>query len=44
MQRADPAERRRDLRLFYRGWRPTRLGKLVNRAWAWLSGLGLNQG
>ena len=37
----DPAERNRSLRLFYRGWRPSRLGKLVNRMWAWLSGLGL---
>ena len=36
----DPAERS-ILRLFYRDWRPTRLGKLVNGAWAWLSGLGL---
>jgi deazaflavin-dependent oxidoreductase (nitroreductase family) len=39
--RQDPAERRRSLRLFYHGWRPTRLGKLVNSVWAWLSGLGL---
>ncbi len=39
--RQDPAERRNDLRFFYSGWRPTRLGKLVNRVWAWLSGLGL---
>lgn len=31
----------RSLRVFYSGWRPTRLGKLVNRLWAWLSGLGL---
>jgi len=38
--RGDPAERSH-LRLFYRDWRPTRLGKLVNGAWAWLSGLGL---
>jgi deazaflavin-dependent oxidoreductase (nitroreductase family) len=37
----DPAERSSCLRLFYRNWRPTRLGRLVNRAWAWLSGLGL---
>ncbi len=36
----DPAERGH-LRLFYRDWRPTRLGKLVNRAWAWVSALGL---
>lgn len=37
----DPAERSGYLRLFYRDWHPTRLGRLVNRAWAWLSGLGL---
>jgi hypothetical protein len=39
--RLDPAEHRRSLRIFYRDWRPTRLGKLVNRFTAWLSGLGL---
>jgi len=37
----DPAERSGYLRLFYRDWRPTRLGRLVNGALAWLSGLGL---
>jgi len=37
----DPAERSGSLRRFYRDWRPTRLGRLVNGAWAWLSGLGL---
>jgi hypothetical protein len=31
----------RSLRWFYRGWRPTRMGKLVNRVFAWASGLGL---
>lgn len=36
----DPAERGY-LRLFYRDWHPTRLGKLVTRALAWVSGLGL---
>jgi deazaflavin-dependent oxidoreductase (nitroreductase family) len=36
----DPAEGGH-LRLFYRDWRPTRLGKLVNRCWARLAGLGL---
>src|SRR6516165_1009109 len=41
MPYCDPAERRASLRLFYRDWRPTRLGRLVNGAWAWLSGLGL---
>jgi F420H(2)-dependent quinone reductase len=39
--RRDPAERRRSLRIFYSRWRPTRLGKLVDRFTAWLSGLGL---
>jgi hypothetical protein len=37
----DPAERIHSLRLFYSGWRPTRLGKIVSRFWAWLSALGL---
>jgi len=37
----DPAERSGYLRRFYRDWRPTRLGRLVNGALAWLSGLGL---
>jgi deazaflavin-dependent oxidoreductase (nitroreductase family) len=36
----DPAEGGH-LRLFYRDWRPTRLGKLVNQCWARLAGLGL---
>ena len=36
----DPAERGY-LRLFYRDWHPTRLGKLVTRTLAWVSGLGL---
>ncbi len=36
----DPAERG-CLRLFYRDWHPTRLGKFVNRAFAWMSGKGL---
>jgi F420H(2)-dependent quinone reductase len=39
--RGDPAERSGYLRLFYRDWRPTRLGKIVSGAWAWVSGLGL---
>ena len=42
--RGDPAERSGYLRLFYRGWRPTRLGKIVSGAWAWVSGLGLAPG
>jgi hypothetical protein len=37
----DPAERMASLSVFYRDWRPTRLGKLVNRFSAWLSGIGL---
>ena len=39
----DPAERSAILRLFYRGWRPTRLGRGVNRLAAWWSGLGLQR-
>jgi len=39
--REDPAERAGYLRFFYRGWRPTRLGRLWSRAYAWVSGLGL---
>ena len=39
--RTDPAERSGFLRLFYRDWRPTRLGRIVSGAWAWASGLGL---
>lgn len=37
----DPAERTGYLRFFYRGWRPTRIGRLWSRAYAWVSGLGL---
>jgi hypothetical protein len=37
----DPAERSALLRLFYRNWRPTRLGRWVNRFASWWSGLGL---
>jgi deazaflavin-dependent oxidoreductase (nitroreductase family) len=29
------------MRLFYRNWRPTRLGRWVNRLMCWWSGLGL---
>jgi deazaflavin-dependent oxidoreductase (nitroreductase family) len=36
----DPAERTA-LRIFYRNWRPTRLGRWVNRVQGWYSGLGL---
>ena len=38
---SDPAERSAVMRLFYRNWRPTRLGSWVNRFWCWWSGLGL---
>ena len=38
---SDPAERSAYMRLFYRGWRPTRLGRWVNRVNCWYSGLGL---
>jgi len=37
----DPAERSAVMRLFYRGWRPTRVGRWVNRFMAWWSGVGL---
>lgn len=36
----DPAERGH-MRLFYRGWRPTRLGRIANRIMAWWSAAGL---
>ena len=39
--RKDPAERAGYLRFFYRGWRPTRIGRLWSRVYAWISGLGL---
>jgi deazaflavin-dependent oxidoreductase (nitroreductase family) len=38
---ADPAERSAVMRLFYREWRPTHLGRWVNRLQAWWSGIGL---
>lgn len=37
----DPAERSAVMRLFYRGWRPTRFGRWVNRLQGWWSGRGL---
>jgi deazaflavin-dependent oxidoreductase (nitroreductase family) len=37
----DPAERSAYMRLFYRGWRPTRLGRWANSVQGWYSGLGL---
>jgi hypothetical protein len=42
--RDDPAERSGCLRFFYRDWRPTRLGRVSNRVWAWAAGLGLTPG
>ena len=38
---SDPAERRPLLRLFYRDWRPTRIGRWANRFARWWSALGL---
>jgi deazaflavin-dependent oxidoreductase (nitroreductase family) len=38
---SDPAERNPLLRLFYRDWRPTPLGRWVNRAQGWLAGIGM---
>ena len=37
----DPAEQSGYLRYFYRNRRPTRMGRIWNNAYAWLSGLGL---
>lgn len=37
----DPAERDAFLRFCYRDWRPTRIGRWLNRFWGWWSGLGL---
>src|SRR5262245_2518200 len=41
LRQSDPAERRALMRMFYRNWRPTHLGRWVNRFWCWWSGLGL---
>jgi len=38
---SDPAERSALMRLFYRDWRPTGLGRWVNWFAGWWSGLGL---
>jgi GNAT superfamily N-acetyltransferase len=37
----DPAERG-ILRYFYRDWRPTRLGRIVNRLWGWVAATRLS--
>ena len=37
----DPAEKSGYLRFFYRDWRPTRLARIWNGAYAWVTGLGL---
>jgi len=39
---SDPAERSPLLRLFYRNWRPTRIGRWVNRLAIWSCALGLS--
>ncbi len=39
--REDPAEKSGYLRYFYRDWRPTRLAKIWNGAYAWVTALGL---
>jgi len=36
-----PAERSGYLRFYYRNRRPTRFGRISNRVWAWVCGLGL---
>ena len=41
MPHDDPAEQDGFLRFFYRNWRPTRLGRVWNGAYAWAAGLGL---
>ncbi len=40
-RRTDPAERSAVMRILYRNWRPTRLGRRLNRLACWWSGLGL---
>ena len=39
--RTDPAERSAKMRLFYRDWRPTALGRIANRIMGWWSATGL---
>jgi F420H(2)-dependent quinone reductase len=38
---SDPADRSALMRLFYRNWHPTHLGRWVNRFMGWWSGVGL---
>ena len=38
---SDPAERNLFLKFFYRDWRPTPLGRWVNRVQGWLAAAGL---
>jgi deazaflavin-dependent oxidoreductase (nitroreductase family) len=38
---SDPAEHSALMRLLYRNWRPTRVGRWINRLSGWWSGLGL---
>ena len=40
-EESDPAERNVVMGLLYRNWRPTRLGRWINRLNCWWSGLGL---
>jgi deazaflavin-dependent oxidoreductase (nitroreductase family) len=40
-RKADPAERSRLMRLFYRDWRPTPLGRRINKIQGWWSAVGL---
>jgi deazaflavin-dependent oxidoreductase (nitroreductase family) len=39
--RTDPGERNPIVRLFYRDWRPTRLGRVANCLTAWAAGVGI---
>jgi hypothetical protein len=41
--REDPAEQNGYLRFFYRNWRPTRLGRIWSRTFAWRSGVGMTR-
>jgi hypothetical protein len=41
LEHRDPAERNAFLKLCYRDWRPTRFGRVLTHALAWISGLGM---